>query len=140
MRRTWLLICPQRSVRRLEELLDENFPLALYHALKAQGANVEHIITLGRRGVADDAIRKDLLRQDVLFMTQDEEFLFDRATDAVIVLSRVRQSRPVKERVEIWRAAIGDLVGRPKPERRFELTDDGRLRPWREVPGVGWTS
>ena len=119
-------------------LLDENFPLALYHSLKADGEDVEHIITLGLRGASDQHIRERLFDKDVLFLTHDEDFLFDRPTEATVVLSRVRQSRRLVERVEVWRRAVLDLIRNPRPERRFELLDDGDLLAWEEGPGRSW--
>jgi hypothetical protein len=49
------------------------------------------------------------------------------------VLSRVRQSRPLVERVTVWQAAVQDLSANPRAETLFGLTDDGRLLPWREI-------
>jgi hypothetical protein len=122
----------------LKILLDENFPLRLHRSLKADGEKVEHIITLGWRGAPDQHIRERLFDRDVLFLTQDEDFLFDKPTEAVVVLSRVRQSRPLSERVEVWRHAILELIRNPKPERRFELMDDGSLLAWEQGPGHSW--
>ena len=119
-------------------LLDENFPLALYRTLKTDREDVEHIITLGLRGTSDQHIRERLFDRDVLFLTHDEDFLFDMPTEAIVVLSRVRQSRRLVERVEVWRRAILDLIRNPRPERRFELMDDGNLLAWEEGPGRNW--
>lgn len=121
-------------------LLDENFPFALYRSLKADGEDVEHIITLGLRGTPDQQIRERLFDRDVLFMTHDEDFLFDRPTEAIVVLSRVRQARRLVERVDVWRRAILELIQQPRPERRFELMDDGYLLAWEEGPGRSWTA
>ena len=44
--------------RVLRILLDENFPLALYRSLQSDGEQVEHIITLGRRGAPDQQTEK----------------------------------------------------------------------------------
>ena len=107
-------------------LLDENFPLALFRVLMADGQSVvEHIITLGLRGTSDQHIRERLLDKDVLFLTNDEDFLFDRATEATVVVSRVGQSRRLGERVDVWRGAVLDFLSTPRPERRLELMDDG---------------
>jgi hypothetical protein len=122
----------------LKILLDENFPLALYRSLKAEGKDVEHIITLGLRGTSDQHIRERLFDKDVLFLTHDDDFLFDRPTEATVVLSRVRQARRLAERVDVWRLAVLDLIGNPRPERRFELMDDGYLLAWGEGPGRTW--
>jgi hypothetical protein len=122
----------------LKILLDENFPLALYRSLKADGQNVEHIITLGLRGTSDQHIRERLLDKDVLFLTHDEDFLFDQPSEAVVVVSRVRQTRRLVERLDIWRAAVLDLTRNPRPERRFELMDDGYLLEWEQGPDGVW--
>ena len=119
-------------------LLDENFPLALYHSLKADGEDVEHIIILGLRGASDQSISERLFDKDVLFLTHDEDFLFDRPSAAIVVLSRVRQSRQLVERVEVWRRAALELIRKPRPERRFELMDDGYLLAWEQGPGRSW--
>lgn len=119
-------------------LLDENFPLALSRALAADGKNVEHIITLGLRGASDVYIRERLLQTDVLFLTHDEDFLFDRLNEATVVVSRVRQSRRLAERVDVWRRAVIDLLQNPRAERRFELMDDGYLLAWEEGPAHTW--
>lgn len=86
-------------------LLDENFPLGLLRALRADGVAAEHIITLGWRGASDSRIR-DKLRADVVFLTQDDDFLFGEAAAAIIVVSRVRQSRVLRERIDLWRKAV----------------------------------
>jgi predicted nuclease of predicted toxin-antitoxin system len=119
-------------------LLDENFPLALLRRLQADGLHAEHIIPLGWRGASDQRIRQELVDPDLLFLTHDEDFLFDKPVAAVIVLSRVRQSRRLQERVEVWLRAIRELGQNLRPERRFELLDDGRLLPWEQGPGNSW--
>jgi hypothetical protein len=118
--------------------LDENFPLALVGRLKQDGHVAEHVITIGWRGASDDRIRERLADTDVIFLTQDEDFLFSKEVGAVIVLSRVRQARPLNERVEIWRAAVRQLIEVPPRERRFELMDNGALIPWIEGPQNTW--
>jgi hypothetical protein len=124
----------------LKILLDENFPLGLLRSLLADGQDVQHIITLGWRGASDQRIRERLLNPDVLFLTHDEGFLFDRPTAAIVVLSRVRQARRLAERVEIWRVAIRELADSPRSERRFELMDNGQLIPWEQGPGNSWVA
>ena len=44
----------------MKVLLDENFPLLLYHRLRDAGYDVDHIIELGRRGLPDRVIRESL--------------------------------------------------------------------------------
>jgi hypothetical protein len=124
----------------LKILLDENFPLALYRRLTADGEDVEHIITLGWRGASDRRIRDRLVEKYLLFLTRDEDFLFDEPTEALVVVSGVRQARRLVERVEIWRGAILDLTQNPRPEHRFELMDDGSLVAWEQrSPGI-WSA
>jgi hypothetical protein len=50
-----------------------------------------------------------------------------------VVVSRVRQSRLLAERVSLWTAAIVSLLGTESAERLFEMTDDGELIPWHVV-------
>jgi hypothetical protein len=114
----------------LKVLLDENFPLALLRSLLTDGQQAEHIITMGWRGASDKRIHERLLDPNVLFMTQDEDFLLGKPTVARVVISRVKQSRRLDERVQIWRQAIHDILAAPRPESLFELMDDGRLLPW----------
>jgi hypothetical protein len=113
-------------------LLDENFPLGLLRELHADGFAAEHIITLGWRGASDARIRDRLQDDQVLFLTQDDDFLFGPAVPALIVVSRVRQSRRLSDRIEVWRAAVRDLASTSRSERLFELMDNGMLAPWRD--------
>jgi predicted nuclease of predicted toxin-antitoxin system len=55
--------------------LDENFPLGLERRLKTDGYEVEHVVTIGWRGAPDTRIRERLVDADLLFLTQDEDFL-----------------------------------------------------------------
>lgn len=114
-------------------LLDENFPLGLARALEADGLHVQHIITLGWRGASDARIRTRLSSSQELFLTQDEDFLFGESVGSIVVVSRVRQARPLAERIEVWRRAVGELVQTPRAERLFELTDEGVLMPWQDA-------
>jgi hypothetical protein len=115
-------------------LLDENFPLGLVRALEADGLHVEHIITLNWRGASDTRIRERLSDKDVVFLTQDDDFLFGTSVDATIVVSRVRQSRRLADRIEVWRKAIASLSAVAQTTRVFELTDEGVLKAWLGTP------
>jgi len=115
-------------------LLDENFPIGLIRALRSDGLAADHIITLGWRGASDKRIRERLQDAQIGFFTQDDDFLFGETVAAVVVLSRVRQSRPLKERIEIWRKAGRDLAQTSGAERLFELKDEGVLLPWQDAP------
>ena len=114
----------------MKVLLDENFPLGLVRALQADSVQVEHIITLGWRGASDAERRGRLSDRDVVFLTHDDGFLVGAVVAATIVVSRVRQSRRLADRIEIWRKAIAGLSGAPLTMRIFELTDEGVLEPW----------
>lgn len=76
----------------------------------------------------------------MLFLTQDDDFLFSQPTDALIVVSRVRQARRIVERVEIWRRAIRALLEALRTAQRFELLDDGTLLPWEQAADGVWIS
>jgi hypothetical protein len=114
-------------------LLDENFPLGLLRSLQSDGLSTEHIITLGWRGATDARIRERLQDDQLLFLTQDEDFLSGETVRAIVVVSRVKQSRPLKDRVEVWRNGVQELIGATRTERIFQLMDNGTLLPWREA-------
>lgn len=93
-------------------LLDENFPLGLLHALRAEGFTADHIITLGWRGVSDGVIRERMQGEHARFLTQDTEFLVaSTIAFAIVVVSRVRQSRPIADRAATWHQASARPVG-----------------------------
>lgn len=98
------------------------------------------MITLGWRGATDDRIRERLIDTAVVFLTQDEDFLFSPSTGAIVVVSRVRQARRIADRVEIWRRALTQLAAVPTQARRFELLDDGTLLPWEQATDGVWIS
>jgi hypothetical protein len=110
-------------------LLDENFPLRLLKALRDEGMEVEHIITLDWRGASDRRIREKVEQEPLLFLAQDQEFLDETLQAGVIVVSKVRQFRPVADRIELWVAAVRELMTTPRKELLFELTDEGVLVP-----------
>lgn len=115
-------------------LLDENFPLELVRRLREQGREVEHIILLGLRGIPDAGILDRLDSEDLLFLTQDQDFLSLPLTRSPVIISRVNQSLPISVRVEIWVRAIREYFSRDWRERLFEVFDDGKLRPWEDHP------
>jgi hypothetical protein len=112
-------------------LLDENFPLALYRRLRDAGKNVEHVIALGQRGILDDVLRKRLAAETLVFLTHDEEFA-DIPGDfsSQVIISGVPQRLPIRERVEIWFAALEKFAERRPPERLFESLPSGELVAW----------
>lgn len=115
-------------------LLDENFPLQLFHRLRAAGFDVEHIIVLGQRGLPDAAIRARLAVEDLIFLTCDTEFE-DLPADyaATVVISRVPQSLPIRERVAIWFTAMQELTLRKPVGKLYDLLESGEIVPWRVV-------
>ena len=91
----------------MKVLLDENFPLPLLEALLGASIDAEHMITLGLRGTADKIIRARLDAEAVLFLTQDKEFLMAPMPAAGwVIVSRVKQSRTVPDRVAVWLRAV----------------------------------
>ena len=118
----------------MKVLLDENFPLGLLRALQADGVVADHVITLGWRGVSDRELRERVRGKNVLFLTQDTEFLMaDTEPFAIIIVSRVRQARILADRIAICHRAVRELLDKPHAERLFELTADGQLLPWKDV-------
>jgi predicted nuclease of predicted toxin-antitoxin system len=111
-------------------LLDENFPLQLYDRLRKGGAQVEHIL-LQERGIPDSTIRERLaVDSKLVFLTHDTEFMdLDFDYRGAVIVSRVRQGLPIRERTEIWlRGLEAFLAGRP-PGTLFELIEPGRIVP-----------
>ena len=114
-------------------LLDKNFPLRFYTRLQEEGLAAQHIL-LTDRGIHDKQIIARLMREEVLFLTQDEDFV-EAAPDckASIIWSRVSQSLAIDKRVEIWLNAVREFLGRQRSEKFFELYDDGQLHPVKVV-------
>ena len=112
-------------------LLDENFPLPLYHRLRATGYDAEHIIVLGLRGVKDSELRKRLGGEEIILLTQDTEFE-DVAVDCrgQVIISRVRQNLPIQRRVDIWFKALQEFMTRRRLEKLFDLLENGQIVPW----------
>lgn len=110
-------------------LLDENFPLRFYTRLQREGFSVEHIL-LTQRGIHDRDILLRLKQEELLFFTQDEDFV-DAAPDCKtsVIWSRVSQSMAINRRVEIWHSAVTQFHSKKCNENFFELYDDGILRP-----------
>lgn len=118
-------------------LLDENFPLGLLRALRAEGLMADHVISLGWRGASDTRIREHLRDPQIVFFTQDDDFLFGEPVAAIVVRSRVRQSRPLRERMGAWLKAGREIAQMAGDKRLFELTDDGVLLPWEDATPRG---
>ena len=111
-------------------LLDENFPLPLLDALLRERIDAEHIITLNQRGAADATIRARLDRDEIVLLTNDTEFLTGPVpASGWVIVSRVRQSRELDDRIEVWVRAIRSFVTITPESRVNELLDDGQLLP-----------
>ena len=110
-------------------LLDENFPLRFYTRLQREGFTVEHIL-LTSRGIDDRRIVARLDREELLFLTQDEDFVEAApGCKASIIWSRVSQAMAIDQRVEIWLNAVKEFLSKKWDEKFFELYDDGKLHP-----------
>ena len=112
-------------------LLDENFPLPLYHRLRAAGHEAEHIIPLGQRGTPDSIIRQRLMAEELVFLTNDTKFE-DLPADyrSQVVISRVPQRLPTSQRVEIWFSALERFLKRKPAGRLFDLFQTGQIVAW----------
>ena len=109
----------------------------MLRALRADGLMADHVITLGWRGASDARIREHLRDAEIVFFTQDDDFLFGEPVAAIVVRSRVRQSRPLKERIGTWLKAAREIAQMSGDERLFELTDEGILLPWQDTTPRG---
>ena len=114
-------------------LLDENFPLRFYTRLQTEGFLAEHLL-LTHRGIQDREVFVRLRQEELLFFTQDEDFV-DAVPDcrASIIWSRVSQSMPIDKRVEIRRNAVNQFLAKTWTEKFFELYDDGMIQPVKVV-------
>ena len=112
-------------------LLDENFPLPLYHRLREKGYDAEHVIVLGQRGVPDSALRARLAGEALVFLTNDTEF-DDIPADSPsqVIISRLPQRLPTARRVEIWMKALEQFAARKPAQRLFDLAPDGEILAW----------
>lgn len=104
-------------------------PLRFYTRLQNEGLAAQHIL-LTNRGIHDRQIIARLKREELLFLTQDEDFV-DDAPDykASIIWSRVSQSMAIDRRVEIWLNAVKQFFAKKWIEKFFELYDGGQLHP-----------
>lgn len=112
--------------------LDENFPLTLQTELADLEYNVLHVISENLRGITDQDIVKKLQEEELLFFTKDDDFLdFDIGDHSVIVLSRIPQSKPIEQRISIWKNAVVTFYNqyRPSDDQYFEVKADGTFSP-----------
>jgi predicted nuclease of predicted toxin-antitoxin system len=117
-------------------LLDENFPLALHTALREAGHTSEHIVELGLRGTSDAQILRRLALEELLFLTQDGDFLeLPPGLKSIVLVSRVPQDLPTRIRVGIWLRAVQSYLREKPAGRLFELDAQGRLHPWQIARG-----
>lgn len=112
-------------------LLDENFPLQLYRRLLETGHQAEHVIVLGQRGAPDTVLLDRLVAEELVFLTQDTEFQdLPLNCSSQVIVSRVPQRLPIRERVEIWAGALARF-GRERPnEKFFDLLPSGEIVVW----------
>jgi hypothetical protein len=115
----------------LKILLDENFPLQLYRRLRVSGYEVEHIIELGQRGIPDSAIRDRISKEELVFLTQDSEFeRIEGGQRGIVLISRIRQSLPIRKRTEIWFSAVEKFMAEKPPGKLFELLETSEVVAW----------
>ena len=116
-------------------LLDENVPLRLHHRLVAAGFESEHIIPMGRRGMPDEAIVSRLaIEGGLVLVTQDTEFESIKLGVGTVIISRVPQSLPVGQRVEIWFGALSGFAMDTPAGQLFDLLPTGQIVGWEIRP------
>jgi hypothetical protein len=95
------------------------------------------VIALGQRGAADEVLRKRLAAEPLVFLTHDEEFReIPRDFRSQVIFSALPQRLPIRERVDIWSAALDKFEQRRPPQRLFEILPSGELVAW-EIDRVG---
>jgi hypothetical protein len=120
----------RRSATRRERSARRKLPTGAVRVLEADRLRVDHIITLGWRGASDAQIRQRLADRELVFLTQDDDFPSGPEVAATVVVSRVRQARPIDDRIQVWRSAVKQLADAARDVQLFELADDGTLVPW----------
>jgi predicted nuclease of predicted toxin-antitoxin system len=111
-------------------LLDENIPLRLYHRLREENQEVEHL-ALDRRGIPDAEIIQRLTDDDdLVLVTQDRDFENLRILrGGKVVISRLSQSMPIDERVRVWLTALETFLDSPPAGALFEIAGSGEVVP-----------
>jgi predicted nuclease of predicted toxin-antitoxin system len=116
-------------------LLDENFPLALLPTLRENGYEAEHIILLQLRGTSDATIAHRLKNEDLLFITQDQDFLELPLSRSPVIVSRVTQSLPMEVRIDISGSKRLRSISLETGRKNFsKCYDDGELVAWEVRP------
>lgn len=84
------------------------------------------------RGIPDSTIRERLaVDSQLVFLTHDTEFLdLDFECIGAIIVWRVRQGLPIRERTEIWLRGLGAFLAERPPGTLFELIEPGRIVAW----------
>lgn len=113
-------------------LLDENFPLRLYRELRERGIDCDHVIPLGLRGSGDRELLARVTGQELVLLTQDADFEEMPADPGRIVISRLWQGLPIQRRVELWMAAVEQLLAERPSAGVLEITPAGELRVLRD--------
>ena len=92
---------------------------------------MEHIL-LQERGIPDSTIRKRLaVDSRLVFLTNDTEFLeLDFECSGAVIVSRLRQSLPIGERIDSWLRGLAAFLAERPPGTLFELVEPGRIVPW----------
>lgn len=92
---------------------------------------MEHVIVLGQRGIQDSELRKRVEAEEIVFLTQDSEFEdMPVGYRGAIIISRVRQSLPIQQRVQMWFNSIQDFMTRRPTGKLFDLYETGEVVPW----------
>jgi len=109
-------------------LLDENIPLRLYRRLRDQDREAEHL-ALEQRGTPDAEIVQRLTDDnDLVLVTQDRDFEHVRLLrGGKVVISRLSQSMPIDERVDLWLAALESFLDAPPTGALFEIAESGEV-------------
>ena len=67
--------------------------------------------SVGMRGASDAQVGERVADSDIVFVTQDDDF-FAGGVASIVMVSRVRQSRPLADRIEVRRQATAPRCGK----------------------------
>jgi hypothetical protein len=86
---------------------------------------------LGQRGIPDSAIRERILKEELVFLTQDSEFeKMPGGHRWMILISRIKQSLPIQKRTESWFSAVERFMTERPAGKLFELLETGEVVAW----------
>ena len=70
--------------------------------------------------------------EELVLLTHDSEFEdIQSRYRGIVIISRVRQSLPIQQRVALWTDAIEGFLSKRPSGKLFDLLEDGTIVPWK---------